>query len=598
MKSSLCLIVSAALLAAVVMCLPALTTAQDSEAAISPAATAPAGAAVADGKFHVWLYWHTGLIADENVTKTIDMIKRMKKGGYTGLALLDNKQHRLDEQTPAYLANVKKVRAACTEQGLDFVATCLPLGYANDMMTADPNLAAGIPVVDAPFIVKDGKIVPDDPVKLINPDFADHKDNKPAGWGLDVPGKGAYVDTKELYNGKPSIRMEDIKANGEFNHIRAFQTIKVKPFQNYHISVAAKTKDFKGTDNRLMALGTTGQHEGRIINVPELTGLKPTSDWAVYHNTFNTQDCEQVAIYVGSWSGNTGTIWFADVKIEPAGLTNMVRRPGAPFKATSLDGKTTYAEGKDLPEMKDPGLGKSPYRGGYQWHEGPKPQLPKTSSLKDGDKLLLSFYQTAFMCYGDQVPMCMGEPKGYEVIEKIVQSIAANAQPDYWFLEHDEIRLAGWCKACEGKTPGQMLADNISKCHAMIKKASPAVKGVFVWSDMFDPHHNAFAKDVGEPYFYVCKGKGPWNKSWEGLPKEMGLINWNSRKPASVKFFSEQGHPQIFSGSDPAVMAEVLKASGSGKGVTGVIYVTWSGDFGPNVEKFAQTALNWKAQQK
>jgi hypothetical protein len=544
-------------------------------------------------KFHVWLYWHTGLMSDANVAKTLDMIQRMKKAGYTGLALLDNKLHRLSEQTPQYVENVRKVRKACTDAGLDLIAVCLPLGYANDVMVANPNLAAAMPVVDAPFAVKEGKIVPDDPTRLVNGDFSDSKDNKPAGWGVDSAGKGLYVDTEVKYNGKPSIRMEDIEKNGEFSHMRAFQTIKVKPFRYYHMSVAVKTENYKGGDTRLMALGSTGAHQGRVLNLPEFAEIKSTQDWVVYHKTFNTLDFTEVGIYIGSWDGRTGKVWFADVKFEPAGLSDMVRRPGAPFKATSADGKTTYSEGKDLPEMKDPGLGMSPYKGGYQWHDGPQPKLPDGSRLKEGDKLLLSYYHTAVMCYNDQVPICQSEPETYEVIDRIVQSIAKNMQPDYWYFEHDEIRMMGWCKACtdSGKTCGQILGENISRCYAMVKKAQPGVKGVYVWSDMFDPYHNA-----GDGEYALVRGKTGWSKSWERLPREMGLINWNSGKPESPKFFSEQGHPQIFSGGPGVVNA--LKRSAGLKGVTGAIYVTWSGDFGGNVEKFADEVLKWKKEQK
>ena len=132
-------------------------------------------------KFHLWLYWHTGLISDENVTKTVEMIQRMKKAGYTGVALLDNKLQRPGEQTPQFVENVKKVRQACTDAGLDLVAACLPLGYANDILAANPNLAAAMPVVAAPFVVKDGRIVPADPVRLVNGDFAESAGNEPAG---------------------------------------------------------------------------------------------------------------------------------------------------------------------------------------------------------------------------------------------------------------------------------------------------------------------------------------------------------------------------------------------------------------------------------
>jgi hypothetical protein len=37
-----------------------------------------------------------------------------------------------------------------------------------------------------------------------------------------------------------------------------------------------------------------------------------------------------------------------------------------------------------------------------------------------------------------------------------------------------------------------------------------------------------------------------------------------------------------------------LEKSGDLSGVDGAIYVTWSGDFGPNVEKFAEAVNAWR----
>jgi hypothetical protein len=189
-----------------------------------------------------------------------------------------------------------------------------------------------------------------------------------------------------------------------------------------------------------------------------------------------------------------------------------------------LDGKVVYEEGKDLPVMKDPELGMSGHRGGFQWHAGPEPVVPAGSRLKEGDMLLLSYATTHVMEYNDQVPICMSEPKTYELIEKVIAHTQEKLRPDYWFFEHDEIRMQGWDKRCTdtGKTCGGILADNIARCAAILKKHAPGARA-YVWSDMFDPFHNAGYK--GE-FYVMTKGLAPYDKSWEGLPKEMGLINW------------------------------------------------------------------------
>ena len=59
-------------------------------------------------------------------------------------------------------------------------------------------------------------------------------------------------------------------------------------------------------------------------------------------------------------------------------------------------------------------------------------------------------------------------------------------------MSHDEIRVANWCKACRDRklTPGQLLADNVRQCTEILKSVNPRAR-IVVWSDMFDPHHNA-----------------------------------------------------------------------------------------------------------
>ena len=52
---------------------------------------------------------------------------------------------------------------------------------------------------------------------------------------------------------------------------------------------------------------------------------------------------------------------------------------------------------------------------------------------------------------------------------------------------------------------------------------------------MFDPYHNA----VEGPYYLV---NGPWTGSWEGLDKDVMVVNWNyGKRDQSLKFFADRG---------------------------------------------------------
>jgi hypothetical protein len=106
---------------------------------------------------------------------------------------------------------------------------------------------------------------------------------------------------------------------------------------------------------------------------------------------------------------------------------------------------------------------------------------------------------------------------------------------------------------------------------------------LYVWSDMFDPNHNA----VPGPYYLV---NGPFTGSWEGLPENVTVMNWNSdRKEKSLKFFAERGNPQIIAGyydGPPERLREWFAAVKSVPGsVQGVMYTTWRGDYS-QLEKF------------
>jgi hypothetical protein len=184
------------------------------------------------------------------------------------------------------------------------------------------------------------------------------------------------------------------------------------------------------------------------------------------------------------------------------------------------------------------------------------------------------------------VTCCLAHPGVFKVVEDQVRRVEELLKPRSYFLSHDEIRLANWCGSCrrEGRTAGELLADNVRQCVLAIRRVNPSAH-LCIWSDMFDPHHNAHDN------FYLVNGD--LAGSWLGLPKEMTVVNWNhGAAEKSLPFFGERGHTQVLAGfydGNPRDIASWLKTGRSTTGVTGAMYTTWRNDFS-QLETFAQAA--------
>jgi hypothetical protein len=135
------------------------------------------------------------------------------------------------------------------------------------------------------------------------------------------------------------------------------------------------------------------------------------------------------------------------------------------------------------------------------------------------------------------------------------------------------VRLENFRKG--GKTPGQLLADNAKRCVEIVRKQSPKSQ-LLIWSDMFDPHHNAVDR-----YYAV---NGSLKGSWEGLPADVVILNWNGGKAAqSLRFFAERGHSQMIAGfyDSPGTtgFTRWQEAAKGIKNVRGFVYTTWRKDY-------------------
>jgi hypothetical protein len=544
---------------------------------------APAGAEEVSRR---WVYLQLNLQVAENVAKAREIMRRAAAAGYNGVVLADYKLNVLDRVPGFYFDNARQFQKDAREFGLEIIPAVAPIGYSDGLLAHAPDLAEGIPVREARFVARDGIAQLETSGKNLLPGggFEEHKGDLTAGWDFqDAPGEASFVDTSIRHAGANSLRWDNpgrgAKSSG--GNARVAKKVGVSPWRQYHASIWIKTQGYEAAGSvRLFPMGT----DGKVLSHSNL-GVKRDQDWTEHHVTFNSLENSEVRIYCGTWGGRGGQLWMDDLAVEETAFINLLRREGCPLVVRGADG-SRYEEGKDFGELRDSKMGQVPWAGSFDvWHEPPQLTVLRGSRIQEGDALLVDFSHTVTI-YDNQVTCCLDHPQVFEILEKQVRSVEQLFSPKTYFLSHDEIRVANWCGSCrrEGRTAGELLADNVRRCTEVVRKVNPQAR-MCIWSDMFDPAHNA------RDDFYLVNGD--LAESWEGLPGEMIVVNWNHGQAAqSLPFFGGRGHEQVLAGfydDDPRQIASWLSTGRSTRGVNGAMYTTWQGDF-TQLEAFAEAA--------
>ncbi len=546
-----------------------------------------------------WLYCSFNLQVDRSVDDLTALFARAKRSGYTGIMLSDYKFQVLYRVPDNFFRNVKAVKTAAERAGLELIPAVFSIGYSNGHLAQDPNLAEGLPVVDQPYIVKtqtEAMTKKSAPAKPGGAAARDRRleavlDSKPAAQirngGLeeikgdqflgfsyqDDPGAGTFADRSVFHGGRVSCRLEPgSKAKGHTAaNLRLVQRVAVRPHTAYRFSCWVKTRELAPTGSfHLLALATS--EGGRSLTFHE-GGLEPTQDWKRVEVVFNSLEEREVNLYAGFWGEGKGTFWVDDLAFDELALVNLLRRKGCPFVVKSSDGKTTYEEGRDFEPVADAKLGRVPWEGEFEFdHPGAVIRIAPRSRIRSGDRLRVSWYHP-IVTHGFQVMCCLSEPKLDEILRDQARRINELFHPKTFFMSHDEIRVANWCRACQDRrlSPGELLAANVRRCTEILNSVNPQAR-VVVWSDMFDPHHNAV-----DNYYLV---NGSLKGSWEGLSRDVVIANWNGGKAKqSLSFFADRGHKQLiagyYDGDDLTNFTQWDMAARNVRGVTGFMYTTW-----------------------
>jgi hypothetical protein len=506
----------------------------------------------------LWFYYSTNLQNSENLAPLEAVFRRAAAAGYTQVYLTDSKFGRLGTVPAFYFQNVEKVKALAAALHLEIVPGIFPIGYSESLLALDPNLVEALPVRDALFVVKNGEARPvsDPPVHFPEPGFGD-------------PRKWLFCD--------PVVHFENGAAHvfgAKGVNARVAAAIAVAPFRQYDMTFRIKTQGY--TAEPLVLVYSPGLKDS--FNFADLD-VKPTQDWTTYHVVFNSLEQTKVLIYFrAGWTGSGGEMWWDQPQIKEAGLLNIVRRDSDPLTVRTEDGRTLI-EGKDFDPVADPKMGQVPWPGAYDvWHE---PPVLKTS-LPDGTRLRVSFCHAITTDRG-KTTICLSDPKTLDLLRDQAKRIDALFHASRYFMEHDEIRVMGWDDACTARhlDSGAILAGNIRACTRIMKDVAPSAT-LYVWSDMFDPYHNA------HDHYYLVKGN--LAGSWEGLDPSVVIANWNAANAdQSLPWFAGRGHHQLLAGyydAPPGRILDWLKAARGVANIDAVMYTTWENNYA-DLERFA-----------
>ncbi len=171
----------------------------------------------------------------------------------------------------------------------------------------------------------------------------------------------------------------------------------------------------------------------------------------------------------------------------------------------------------------------------------------------------------------------MSEPEVYEIWKRQIPLIEKYLSPKKYFLSVDEIRIGGFCKACKDRhlPMAEILGDCVKRQAEMIRAVNPGAE-VFVWSDMFDPNHNA------RKQYYLIDGS--FDGTWKYLPKNLVIACWYyEKRDLSLPFFSKLGYHTLAGAYYDADNLDNpkgwLKSLDRTPGAIGIMYTSWQNKY-------------------
>lgn len=521
-----------------------------------------------------WVFNMQNLRGADAIGRLRSILDTMSRYKLNAIQQNDFKYSVLSMQPSWYFDSVRAYRALSEARGIGIVPGVMGIGYSEGILWHDPNLAEGMPATARYVIEADtARLVPDARVALPNGGFESVDGNgRFTGWSY-YDESTISVDRSIVHSGSASARCSNFSGVNS----RFIRGVGCRPNSAYVLTAWLRTEQLAGGELRLLAIGTDTAGGSRVL-AHTAFGMSGTSNgWRQVQVAFNTLEYRQMNLYVGLWSGGTGTFWVDDFEIRDHGLANVLRRSGTPLHVRSASATTEYREGIDFAPVVDPAM----TSGIYPWHQPPTFRRLAGGALRNGDSIDISFFHPV-TTYGNedgigQNMVCLSADTLYTLMRDQVETLDSLYEPAAWLMQHDEIRVLNRDSACLARamSPAELLADNVTRSAAIIESIDPAAR-VFTWSDMFDSLHNAV-----DDYFLV---NGDLRGIWSRIPSSITIGNWNSgRMRQSLDFFSRLGFEQIaapyYDERGTRNIRAWRLALETTPGATGMLYTTWVGDY-------------------
>jgi hypothetical protein len=540
-------------------------------------------------------------LRERDPSEYTELLDRAKSAGYDAVLFIDGKLNNYANLPWAntYTKHLQGLRDAVHARGMKFIVATSPIGYCDPLLANDPNLANAYPLRNVQLTAHNHRLVPARNPSLANGSFEQTKNGRFVDWDQKDP--GATVDTAVKHGGKAALRLTtngDAKASA-----RVFTTVDVQPFHQYRITFWAKMSALNANSARLFVMDadTTRNRDltTQYLSLPKEPlpkdmlrtyfsfGADRTFEWTKMQIAFNSLELNKVRIGFGIDASTSGSMWIDDVEIKSTPTLNLLRRASLPLSLQGTDG-TVFSEGRDVAPIVDPLIGKSGFDGLFDtYHDAPEITLPTGSRIREGATVLLSGWHATVTASG-QTGCSWHDPQLVALLDRVQRRLQSDVAPDGFLLDIDEVRTGGWepTDASFGSSGAALAAVVQREVHRLHDIAPTAP--VFVWSDMLDP----FANAKSTWYYQV---KGPLTGSWNGLAKDVVVVNWTAggspKGKDSLQHFAKLGNRQILAGFYDHPIAENragwVRVSRDVPNIAGAMYTTWQSNY-TELEAFAK----------